>query len=164
MLLRTSCLFFLLTWAGFLWFVSCSWCWTLIGGHVLSLSSCHRIIFFPIIICIKKLLKPLHKLKVILKLALHKLVNRNNLQRCKMLQISYTTHIVHYEYILCSKMERMLCVLMNLTGWHTLLTPIFLKLPWMSLKLWMYSCSSLAWNLTFFSGIHDGNSMSMNWQ
>lgn len=34
-----------------------------------------------------------------------------------MLQISYTTHIVHYEYILCSKMERMLCV--NEFNWMT---------------------------------------------
>lgn len=46
----------------------------------------------------------------------------------------------------------------------TLSTPIFLNPTCRSLKLWMYSCSSLAPNLTFFRGIELGNSMSMNWQ
>lgn len=82
MVLRTSCLFSILTCARFPWLVSCGCCcWTLICCHFLSLSSCRRIIFLPIIVCVKELLKPLHKLKVVLELALHKLVNWNNLQR-----------------------------------------------------------------------------------
>lgn len=46
----------------------------------------------------------------------------------------------------------------------TLSTPIFLKAACSTLKLWMYSCSSLAWNFTFRRWTQPGNSMSMNWQ
>jgi len=58
-----------------------------------------------IIVCVKELLKPLHKLKVVLELALYKLVNRNNLKRCQnnKQKMSCTLDIVHHEYILCNK-------------------------------------------------------------
>lgn len=46
----------------------------------------------------------------------------------------------------------------------TLSTFILLKAAWRTLKLCINSCSSLAWNLTFFRRIQPGNSMSMNWQ
>lgn len=46
----------------------------------------------------------------------------------------------------------------------TLSTFILLKAAWRTLKLCIYSCSSLAWNLTFFRRMQPGNSMSMNWQ
>ena len=46
----------------------------------------------------------------------------------------------------------------------TLSTFILLNDACRSLKLWMYSCSSFAWNFTFFKLIHLGNIMSMNWQ
>lgn len=46
----------------------------------------------------------------------------------------------------------------------TLSTFILLNDACRSLKLWMYSCSSFAWNFTFFKLIHPGNNMSMNWQ
>lgn len=46
----------------------------------------------------------------------------------------------------------------------TLSTLILLKAAWRTLKLCINSCSSLAWNLTFFRRIQPGNNMSMNWQ
>lgn len=46
----------------------------------------------------------------------------------------------------------------------TLSTPIFLKAACSTLKFWMYSCSSLAWNFTFLRCTQPGKSMSMNWQ
>lgn len=46
----------------------------------------------------------------------------------------------------------------------TLSTLIRLKAAWRTLKLCINSCSSLAWNLTFFRRMHPGNNMSMNWQ
>lgn len=46
----------------------------------------------------------------------------------------------------------------------TLSTLILLKAAWRTLKLCIDSCSSLAWNLTFFRRMQPGNNMSMNWQ
>lgn len=46
----------------------------------------------------------------------------------------------------------------------TLSTLILLNAACRTLKLCIYSCSSFAWNFTFFKKIHPGNSMSMNWQ
>lgn len=43
-------------------------------------------------------------------------------------------------------------------------TLILLKAAWRTLKLCINSCSSLAWNLTFFRRMQPGNNMSMNWQ
>lgn len=49
-------------------------------------------------------------------------------------------------------------------SWPTLSTFILLKDACNSLKLWMYSCSNLAWNLTFLRLMQPGKSKSMNWQ
>ena len=43
------------------------------GGHrsFLTLSGSHRVILFSIIVCIKKLLEPLNKFKIVLKLSFY---------------------------------------------------------------------------------------------
>lgn len=53
------------------------------GHGVLALASLHRVVFFPIIVGIKELLEPLHKLKVVLELAFYQLVNRDDLGKNK---------------------------------------------------------------------------------
>lgn len=60
------------------------WVCTWIGWrrwYLLSALSCqYRVVLFPIIIGVKKLLKPLEKLKVVLKFPLHQFLHRDDLR------------------------------------------------------------------------------------
>lgn len=55
--------------------------WVGHGHCVLPLACLHRVILFPVVVGIEKLLEPLHKLKVVLELALYQLVNRDDLRQ-----------------------------------------------------------------------------------
>lgn len=48
--------------------------------YFLTLPCQYRVIFFPVIVGIKKLLKPLKELKVVLKLPLHQSLHRDDLR------------------------------------------------------------------------------------
>lgn len=51
------------------------------NGHgVLTLPRLHGVVLRPVVVGIKELLKPLDKLKVVLELALHQFVYRNDLK------------------------------------------------------------------------------------
>lgn len=48
--------------------------------YFLALPCQYRVVFFPVIVGIKKLLKPLEELKVVLKLPLHQSLHRDDLR------------------------------------------------------------------------------------
>lgn len=55
----------------------CTWVWQRLCFH--ALTCLNRVVLFPIIVCIKKPLKPLKELKVVLKLPFHQSLHRDDL-------------------------------------------------------------------------------------
>ena len=51
------------------------------GNGILTLSGCHRVVLFTVVIGIKELLKPLNEIQIVLKSALDQFLHRNNLNR-----------------------------------------------------------------------------------
>lgn len=131
---------------------------------LLALPCKYRVVFFPVVVGVEKLLEPLEELKIVLELALHQPLHWDDLRtkdggsgvRCwpepeVSVNFTYRTWILTRCVFVC------VCVL-------TLSTFILLNAACRTLKLWMYSCSSFELNLIFFINRQPGNSMSMNWQ
>lgn len=74
------------------------------GGHVLPLSGQQRVVLLPVVVGVEELLEPLHKLKVVLELALYELLHRNYLEDGETKQGK--THNEFFFNILFKKVER----------------------------------------------------------